>query len=86
MSGVGRCADNAAAESFFTLLQRKQLQRKRHATGVQARADVLDAIECFRNPRRRRKLTLNRRAFCSFRNTRCCGFLWPVQINRRLRL
>ena len=56
MSGVGSCADNAAAESFFGLLKRERVNRRRYITRADARAHVFDYIECFHNPRRRRKL------------------------------
>ena len=56
MSSVGSCADNAAAESFFGLLKRERVNRRRYITRADARADVFDYIECFYDPRRRRKL------------------------------
>lgn len=56
MSGVGSCAHNAAAESFFGLLKRERVNRRRYITRADARADVFDYIECFYDPRRRRKL------------------------------
>ena len=56
MSSVGSCADNAAAESFFGLLKRERVNRRRYITRADARADVFDYIECFHDPRRRRKL------------------------------
>ncbi len=55
MSAVGSCADNAAAESFFGLLKRDRVQRRRYATRSEARADVFDYIERFHNPRMRRR-------------------------------
>ena len=57
MSGVGSCADNAAAESFFGVLKRERVNRRRYLTRAEARADIFDYIERFHNPRRRRQLT-----------------------------
>jgi putative transposase len=54
MSGVGSCADNAAAESFFGILKRERVNRRCYPTRAAARADVFDYIECFYNPRKRR--------------------------------
>lgn len=56
MSGVGSCADNAAAEGFFGMLKRERVNRRRYRTRAEARADIFDYIECFYNPRRRRRL------------------------------
>lgn len=56
MSAVGSCYDNAAAESFFGLLKRERVNRRRYATRADARADVFEYIEVFYNPRKRRKL------------------------------
>jgi len=56
MSGVGSCADNAAAEGFFGRLKRERVNRRRYQTRTEARADVFDYIERFHNPRRRRQL------------------------------
>lgn len=58
MSAVGSCADNAPAESFFGLLKRERVYRRRYESRAQARMDVFDYIECFHNPRRQRKLVL----------------------------
>lgn len=55
MSAVGSCADNAAAESFFGLLKRDRVNRRRYWTRAEARADVFDYIERFHNPRMRRR-------------------------------
>ena len=55
MSAVGSCADNAAAESFFGLLKRDRVRRRRYRTRAEARADVFDYIERFHNPRMRRR-------------------------------
>ena len=40
MSAVGSCYDNAAAESFFGLLKRERVNRRRYLTRAEARADV----------------------------------------------
>ncbi len=56
MSAVGSCADNAAVEGFFGQLKRERVNRRRYQTRSEARADIFDYIECFHNPRRRRKL------------------------------
>ena len=56
MSGVGSCADNAACEGFFGMLKRERVNRRRYLTHAEARADIFDYIECFYNPRRRRKM------------------------------
>ena len=58
MSAVGSCYDNAAAESFFGLLKRERVNRRRYITRADARADVFDYIEVFYNPRKRRKLKM----------------------------
>ena len=55
MSRVGSCADNAAAESFFGVLKRERVNRRRYLTRAEARADIFDYIERFHNPRRRRQ-------------------------------
>lgn len=47
MSAVGSCYDNAAAESFFGLLKRERVNRRRYATRAEARADIFDYIERF---------------------------------------
>lgn len=56
MSAVGSCYDNAAAESFFGLLKRERVNRRRYVTRAEARADIFDYIERFYNQRKRRKL------------------------------
>ena len=56
MSRIGSCADNAAAESFFGVLKRERVNRRRYLTRAEARADIFDYIERFHNPRRRRQL------------------------------
>ena len=57
MSGVGNCYDNAVAESFFGLLKRERVNRRRYATRAEARADVFDYIERFYNRQRRHSYT-----------------------------
>lgn len=56
MSAVGSCYDNAAAESFFGLLKRERVNRRRYLTRAEARSDVFDYIERFYNQRKKRKL------------------------------
>jgi putative transposase len=56
MSAVGSCYDNAAAESFFGVLKRERVNRRRYVARADARADVFEYIEVFYNPRKRRKL------------------------------
>jgi len=59
MGRVGTCADNAAMESFFALLQKNVLNRRRWATRDQLRLAIVIWIE--RNyHRRRRQDTLGR--------------------------
>lgn len=57
MSAVGSCADNAAAESFFGVLKRERVNRRRYTTRAEAKSDIFDYIERFHNPMRRRKMT-----------------------------
>jgi len=61
MSGVGSCADNAAAEGFFGMLKRERVNRRKYLTRAQARADIFDYIERFHNPRKRRQLEMRKR-------------------------
>ena len=56
MSTVGSCADNAAAESFFGVLKRERVNRRQYQTRAEARADIVDDIEHWHNPRQRRRL------------------------------
>jgi len=56
MSAVGHCGDNAAAEGFFGLLKRDQVDRQRYRTHAEARSGVFDYIERFHNPRMRRRV------------------------------
>ena len=56
MSAVGSCYDNAAAESFFGILKRERVNRKRYLTRAEARSDIFDYIERFYNQRKQRRL------------------------------
>jgi putative transposase len=56
MSDVGHCGDNAPAEGFFGMLKRERINRRRHLTVADARADVFDYIARFHNPRIQRRL------------------------------
>ncbi len=47
MSDRGNCYDNAAVESFFSLLKRERVNRVRYRSRDEARADVFDYIERF---------------------------------------
>jgi len=58
MSAVGSCADNAAAESFFGVLKREQVNWQSYQTRAEARADLFDYIERYHNPRQRRRLEM----------------------------
>ena len=53
MGRVGACADNAAMESFFSLLQKNVLNRRRWATRDQLRLAILTWIEKTYHRRRR---------------------------------
>lgn len=53
MSGVGNCYDNAVAESFFGLLKRERVHRRRYRTRAEARTYIFDYIERFYNRQRR---------------------------------
>ena len=57
MSGVGNCYDNAVAESFFGLLKRERVNRRRYVTRAEARTDVFDYIERFYNRQRQHSHT-----------------------------
>ncbi len=52
LSDRGNCYDNAAVESFFSLLKRERVNRVRYRTRDEARADVFDYIERFYNRQR----------------------------------
>ena len=57
MSRVGSCYDNAVAESFFGLLKRERVNRRRYATRFEARRDIFDYIERFYNRKRSHSFT-----------------------------
>lgn len=59
MGRVGACADNAAMESFFALLQKNVLDRRRWATRQELRLAIITWIEGV-YPRRRRQRGLGR--------------------------
>ena len=52
LSVAGSCYDNAAIESFFSLLKRERVSRVRYRTREEARSDVFDYIERFYNRQR----------------------------------
>ncbi len=53
MGRVGACADNAAMESFFSLLQKNVLNRRRWETRDQLRVAIIVWIERTYHRRRR---------------------------------
>lgn len=53
MSRRGNCWDNAVVESFFNLLKRERIRRRKYKTREEARRDVFDYIEFFYNPQRK---------------------------------
>lgn len=53
MSRRGNCHDNAVAESFFQLLKREKVRRRKYRTREEARRDVFEYIELFYNPKRK---------------------------------
>ncbi len=53
MSRRGNCHDNAVAESFFQLLKREKVRRRKYRTREDARRDVFEYIELFYNPKRK---------------------------------
>ena len=53
MSRRGNCHDNAVAESFFQLLKREKVRRRKYRTREEARRDVFVYIELFYNPKRK---------------------------------
>ena len=68
MSAKGSCYDNAAVESFFSLLKRERIQRRTYATREEAKADIFDYIECFYNRKRKHSYL---------------GYISPVQFEQR---
>lgn len=57
MSRRGNCHDNAAAESFFSLLKKERIKRQIYPSRTAASSDVFDYIEMFYNPVRRHGFT-----------------------------
>ncbi len=55
MGRVGSCADNAAMESFFALLQKNVLNRKRWATREELRLAIITWIEATYHRKRRQR-------------------------------
>jgi putative transposase len=55
MGRVGACGDNAAMESFFALLQKNVLDRRRWATREQLRLAIITWIERTYHRRRRQR-------------------------------
>ncbi|PZE34103.1 IS3 family transposase [Curtobacterium sp. MCPF17_031] len=55
MGRVGACADNAAMESFFALLQKNVLNRKRWATRQELRLAIITWIEATYHRKRRQR-------------------------------
>ncbi len=55
MGRVGTCADNAAMESFFSLLQKNVLNRRRWRTRTELRLAIVTWIETTYHRRRRQQ-------------------------------
>ena len=55
MGRVGTCADNAAMESFFSLLQKNVLNRRRWRSRTELRLAIVTWIETTYHPRRRQQ-------------------------------
>ncbi|WP_139806016.1 integrase core domain-containing protein, partial [Mycobacterium avium] len=55
MGRVGACGDNAAMESFFALLQRNVLDRRRWTTRAELRLAIVSWIERTYHRRRRQR-------------------------------
>jgi putative transposase len=53
MGRVGACGDNAATESYFALLQKKVLDRRRSATREELRLTIVTWVEATYHRRRR---------------------------------
>ena len=51
-SGTSNCRDNAAVDSWFALLKRERVNRRRYRTRREARLDVFHYTERFSNRRR----------------------------------
>ncbi|SNU02018.1 Integrase core domain-containing protein, partial [Ruaniaceae bacterium KH17] len=57
MGRVGACGDNAAMESFFSLLQKNVLDRQRWTTRLELRLAIVQWIEgIYHRKRRQRRL------------------------------
>jgi putative transposase len=56
MGRVGACADNAAMESFFALVQKNVLNRRRWSTKEQLRLELVTWIETTYHRRRRQRV------------------------------
>ena len=80
MGRVGACADNAAMESFFALLQKNVLNRRRWQTRQQLRLAIITWIENTYH-RRRRQDALGRLTPIEFRysTSRYRGLTAPTQ-------
>jgi putative transposase len=52
MSGVGRCWDNAPAESFFASLKEELVHHEDYQTREEARASIFEYVEVFDNNQR----------------------------------
>ena len=55
MGRVGACADNAAMESFFSLLQKNVLNKKRWQSRQELRLEIVTWIERTYHRRRRQR-------------------------------
>lgn len=55
MGKVGACGDNAAMESFFALLQRNVLDRRRWSSREELRLAIVEWIEKTYHRRRRQR-------------------------------
>ncbi|GLX82585.1 hypothetical protein theurythT_20370 [Thalassotalea eurytherma] len=53
MSRRGNCHDNAVAESFFQLLKRERIKRRKYLNREKAKEDIFDYIEMFYNSKRK---------------------------------
>ena len=49
-NGRGNCWDNAVAESFFNLLKRERIRRRKYKTREEARQDVFPSRACYAYP------------------------------------
>jgi hypothetical protein len=63
MSAVGPCADNAACEGFFGMLERERVNHRKYRTRDEARADLFDYLKQFHSPRMRRRVARQNRKF-----------------------